>query len=389
MPQRLTLDDRTLLAATGAAALALVALAVVLGGSASGPDVPTTYSTSSSGSRALYQLLEASHYSVGRWERPLGDLPNGSGVTLIVAEPENNPTADDRKALERFVGEGGRVIATGLSGPFFLPTRRVSADPVAGLTWKHIPSSAPSLETRAAPNITLAPRAYWDDDAFGVALYRDGDKTRVAKYGIGAGEVTWWAAPTPITNAGVSQPGNLEFVLASLGDGHRQILWDEYVHGHRQAVPGSFISSPLGWLGGQLALLTAVVLLTYSRRSGPIVAAPAASRLSSIEFVRTLSALYRRAGAASIAVDIAYQQFRHRLTQRLGIAGTTSTDELQRAARSRWPLDDHTFGALLQACDTARGDPALKASRALELTQSLWDCSRTLDQSRFSGKESA
>jgi hypothetical protein len=265
----------------------------------------------------------------------------------------------------------------------------VSADPVAGLTWKHIPSSAPSLETRAAPNITLAPRAYWDDDAFGVALYRDGDKTRVAKYGIGAGEVTWWAAPTPITNAGVSQPGNLEFVLASLGDGHRQILWDEYVHGHRQAVPGSFISSPLGWLGGQLALLTAVVLLTYSRRSGPIVAAPAASRLSSIEFVRTLSALYRRAGAASIAVDIAYQQFRHRLTQRLGIAGTTSTDELQRAARSRWPLDDHTFGALLQACDTARGDPALKASRALELTQSLWDCSRTLDQSRFSGKESA
>src|SRR5204862_288231 len=57
------------------------------------------------------------------------------------------------------------------------------------------------------------------------------------KYTVGKGEVIWWASSTPITNAGITQPGNLEFFLACLADPARPILRDEYFHGHRGAAP--------------------------------------------------------------------------------------------------------------------------------------------------------
>jgi hypothetical protein len=42
-------------------------------------------------------------------------------------------------------------------------------------------------------------------------LYGDGDRTVVVKYPFGRGEVLWWASATPLTNAGLKEPGNLEF----------------------------------------------------------------------------------------------------------------------------------------------------------------------------------
>jgi hypothetical protein len=245
------------------------------------------------------------------------------------------------------------------------------------------------LTTRAAPEITLAPRAYWRADALTVPLYGDDRKARVVEYRVGRGEVIWWASETPATNAGVREPGNLEFVLACVGDVHRRILWDEYVHGYRATLPASLIASPFKWAAAQLTLLAAAVLLTYSRRSGPIIAAQVEDRRSPLEFVRTLSALYQRAGAASIAVDIGYQRFRHALTRRLGMTSAASVDDLQRAVRDRWHLDDRAFGDLLRACESARDDPRLPVGVALDLTHALWDYSRTLDLFRRSGKESA
>ena len=387
MPRSVTLDDRTLLGAAGGVSVLLIGLTLALGRTAYAPEVPTTYSAGLGGSKALYQLLEASHYTVGRWERPLRDLPRAAGTTLILAEPEGNPTMDDRQALERFIAQGGRVIATGVSGAFFLPEHRQVPDPIGGLTWKRIPSRSPASITRAAADITLAPQAYWALDSSALALYGDDDKVRVVKYAIGRGEVIWWASATPVTNAGAREPGNLEFVLACVGDRHQLILWDEYVHGYRETVSASLIASPFRWVAGQLALLVAAVLLTYSRRSGPIVAAEVQSRLSPLEFVRTLGALYQRAGAAPVAVDIAYQQFRHRLTQRLGLSGTASADVLQRAVRDRWRHDDRALGELLLACDAARREPGLPEGEALGLTGSLWDYTRKLDLVRASARE--
>jgi hypothetical protein len=394
MSGSLTVGDRKLLLAAGAASLLLVALTVTLspaGGNTT--ESPTTYSAASGGAKAVYLLLGAAGYPVTRWEQSPRDLPVDANATLILAEPESAPTIDERSALRQFIERGGRVIATGASGAFFLPDHQVAPDPIAGMTWKRISSRSPSFITRAAPDITLAPQAYWETDVSVLPLYGDGDdvpKARVIKTDLGRGEVIWWASATPLTNAGVREPGNLEFVLACIGDAHRQILWDEYFHGHHRSLAASLIDTRFKWIGLPIALAATAVLLTYSRRSGPIIAPAAESRLSPLEFVRTLGFLYQRAGAASVAVDISYERFRYRLARRLGITSRASADELERAVRARANLaDDPAFGDLLRECESAREDPRLRPAAALMLTRSLYDYAVKLDLFRATRKERA
>lgn len=387
MPVPLSPGDRRLFLGAG------VVLAVLVGGSAlltegagNIMESPSSYSVASGGAKAAYRLLTDSGYRVERWEQPLTGLPNGQGTTLILAEPESAPTRDERAAVLQFVEQGGTLIATGMSGSLFLPERHVASDPVAGLTWQRVPAKAPTAITRAAPEITIAPRTYWESEAFSITLYGSGDRDRVIEYPYRGGRVMWWAAATPLTNAGIREPGNLEFVLASLGDPERRVLWDESFHGFRRSSAPPIGMWPLTGLAAQAVLFAAAILLTYSRRSGPLVPSVVDRRLSPLEFVRTLGSLYQRAGAASVAVDAAYQRFAFALGRRVGLTGRTSAEDLERAVRDRWKVDGD-FGDVLRACERARTDPDLPASEALKLTRSLNDYAAALSLFGGAGKE--
>jgi len=381
MPDGLTRGDRKLLAIAGGVSFVVIALGVVLSfqvGDAS--ENPTTYSVGSNGTKAAYLLLVRSGYHVRRWEESMLDLPAGEAGTFILAEPQGAPTPEERSALAGFIEEGGRVIATGTAAAFFLsghsePGGHMYAipDPIAGLTWERIPSISLSSITRAASEITLAPQAYWYPESSAMKLYGGVEKPRVVKYARGKGEVIWWASATPLTNAGLREPGNLEFFFACLGDAQRPVFWDEYFHGHRRAEAAARRRSRFTWIGAQLALIVAATLFTYSRRSGPVVVPKSESRLSPLEFVRTLGAVYDRAGAASIAVDIGYERFRYQLTQRLGIAAGSSADQIDRAARTRWNFEGSALCDLLRACEAARKDPHVSSDAAVVLSGSLAD----------------
>lgn len=193
----------------------------------------------------------------------------------------------------------------------------------------------------------------------------------VVKYPYGRGEVLWWGAATPLTNAGLKEAGNLEFFLASLGDTKTPILWDEYVHGYRENLGSTFGHSPVKWLLLQLGLLGLAVVATFSRRSGPITAPVTDVRLSPLEFVQTLGGLYENAGTASVAVDISYQRFRYWLTRRLGVANNLPINELEAAVRDRLAPNDGHFAAILRRCESAKSDPYLSEPEALHLVQEL------------------
>jgi hypothetical protein len=350
----------------------LIAAALLFGsGEQSQAEFPSTYSTASGGAKAAYLLLSDSGYKVQRWEKPLSDLPRATARTLIVAEPNEAPTREERERLKTFISEGGHVIATGMFAGTFLPENDSTPDLLAALTWKKASALSPSHITRAAPQIMLSPRAYWRSFSAAYPLYGDGDRTVVVKYPFGRGEVLWWASATPLTNAGLKEPGNLEFFLACLGGQKNEILWDEYIHGYRQTLAASIAHSPAKWLFLQLVLLAIAVVATFSRRSGPTFVPASVVRLSPIEFVQTLGGLYQRAGTASVAVDICYRRFRFWLTKRLGIAANTSAEELASAIRGRWSLDDDHFIATMKQCESASTDPFLQAPVALHLVQEL------------------
>jgi hypothetical protein len=373
MPGGLSSADRRLFLGAGVLfAVLVLASAILTGGSGDTSDVPSTYSVGSGGSKAAYLVAESLGYRVERWEQSVRDLPPGRGATLILADPESAPVPDERRAVFRFVEEGGTVIATGVAGSFFLPDRRVAPDEVAGITWQRQPALSPSAITRAAPGITLAPMAYWSSDGFTIPLYGTADRPRVVEYPYREGRVIWLAAATPFTNAGLREQGNVEFLLACLGPADRRILWDESFHGHRRAAGASVTRRPLAGLGVQLGLLAVAVALTFSRRSGPIVPSRVERRLSPLEFVRTLGSLYQRAGATSVTVDVAYRRFLFALTRRLGLAIETPIEEIDHAVRGRWQVDRH-FAEILRACEAARTDAGLPAAEALRLNRALHD----------------
>jgi hypothetical protein len=370
MPLKIDPRDRKLLLGSAVVFILLIAGAVIFGGDAGQKqEAPTSYSTASGGAKGAYLLLGQSGYNVQRWEKPLVDLPKTA--TVILADPMEAPTRQERESLKNFLSGGGRIIATGMFSGTFLPENDSVPDMLLGMTSKRVSAVSPSAITRAAPEITIAPQARWPSYSAAYSLYGDGDEIVVVKYHYGRGEVLWWAAATPLTNAGLKEPGNLEFLLASLGDTKAPILWDEYIHGYREDLGSSVAHSPVKWLLLQLALLGLAVVATFSRRSGPLSAPVTDVRLSPLEFVQTLGGLYENAGTASVAVDICYQRFRYWLTRRLGVAYNISINDLESAVRDRFALKDEHFGAILRRCESAKADPYLDEPEALHLVQEL------------------
>lgn len=371
MPLKLDPGDRKLLLAAGCVFVLLIAGAAIFGvAPGQNADVPSSYSTASGGAKAAYLLLLQAGYKAERWEKPLDQLPLTKN-TLIVAEPISAPTREEKERTRLFVMQGGRIIAAGMSAGTYLPENDSFPDPLGAATSKTASASSPSPITRAAPEIVLAPEAGWRSGSTAYPLYHSEDQTLVVKYSYGKGEVFWWASATPLTNAGLKEHGNLEFFLASIGNGSGEILWDEYIHGYRETLGSSIAHSPVKWLALQLALLGLAIVATFSRRSGPVSAPARDVRLSPLEFVHTLGGLYERAGTASVAVDIYYQRFRYWLTRRLGLGSNASLDDLESAVRARWALHDDHFAATLRRCESVKNDPYLQGPEALHLVQEL------------------
>jgi len=371
MPLTMDPRDRKLLIGAAVVFVLLIAAAAIFGGDAGRKlQIPSSYSTASGGAKAAYLLLSGAGYKVERWEKPLNQLPSNA-ATLILAEPNEAPTREERERLQAFISAGGRVIAAGMFAGTFLPENDSLPEFVSGMTWKKVPVVAPSEITRAAPEIVLAPESRWRDDSPAYALYGDEDQTLVVKYPYGRGEVLWWASATPLTNAGLKEKGNLEFFLACVAASKNGILWDEYIHGYRETLALSIAHSSVKWVMLQLGLLALAVLATFSRRSGPVCQPAADVRLSPLEFVQTLGDLYEHGATASVAVDICYQRFRYWLTRRLGLAYNVSINDLETAVRERWSLSDDHFAAILRRCESAKTDPYLQGPEALHLVQEL------------------
>jgi hypothetical protein len=377
MPLQLTRTDRKILITSACVLVALIAAALLLArGTDSDNDIPSAHSTASGGCKAAYLLLQESGYHVETWEQPLRDLPEGNGKTLIILQPATFPAQEERQKLQSFLETGGQLIAAGRFAGFYLPRNESIPDPARGPLWQQYSALSLSPITHLAPKVTMGPQAYWRPDSSAVGLYGETDKPVVVEYKIGEGRVLWLADPTPLTNAGLKQPDNMEFLLAAVGaPGQNQILWDEFVHGYERAAPAGKGSRMAEWIGLQLALFAIAILLTYSRRSGPVWIPEAEARLSPLEFVRTLGGLYEHAGAGGVAVDISHQRFRYLLTRRLGLSINSSVDDLSRTVRDRGVLPDTDFAKTLSECESCRYDPNVPPSTALRLVQDLFDYS--------------
>ena len=329
--------------------------------------IPSIYASGSGGARAAYLLLRDLHFDVRAWEEPPTALPTTPAV-LILAEPSEPPSNKDVASLRKFVDAGGRILFCGAAIPKFFPEVEVS-DPVEGIEWKEFSANLPSATTHDADKVIIRPEVYWKTPSDSqLALYGSQDSAGVVSWQIGKGEVLWWAGATPLTNAGITKSGNLNLFLNSIGAG-QPIYWDEYFHGQRVSLFSYVEKTPVVWAGVQILLVAVILLFTFSRRSGPIVMPGSVSRLSPLEFVDTMGALYQHAGASSIPVDVSRRHLRLGLTRRLGLPSLTPDADLARVAAERLGFDGASLAETLNRASQAASAPKLHTREALAVVQ--------------------
>jgi hypothetical protein len=123
----------------------------------------------------------------------------------------------------------------------------------------------------------------------------------------------------------------------------------------------------LGLLG-----LGVLIVLSFSRRSGPVRDLPGPARATPIEFLEALGSLYRKAGAGSTAVSVAWERFRRQSLRLCGQRGNQmGAAELAMVIRRRFPDASASLEADLAACEDAAWGETVSAEAALKLIQAL------------------
>lgn len=373
MQIKLDKSDRRLLMWTGLILLPLVVVLALFADNERDSGVPSTYSSMSSGAKAAYLYLKEEGYNVDRWENPPDELPRDAHNTvLVLASPGGVPTSIEKNALQMFLNRGGRILITGYSASWFLPKTDIVMESLPGAVWKDYEPQIVSPLARAG-TIKMSPTAHWGDAGSGLLVhYAHEGKGIVVSYALGDGEVIWWAANQPLTNAGIRQAGNLTLLLNSLGGSKdTRILWDEYFHSLHFSSTSAMWVPPLKYGFWQCLLVFVALFLTFGRRNAPVRRAAEPSRLSPLEFVHTLGNLYRRADATRTALEVPYNRFRALLIKRLGLRNDVSSSELLEAARKKLGYRDPDFEETLKQTLNGLNDPEIKEVMVLELVQRL------------------
>jgi len=384
MPASLDRTDRSILIGAGILVLVLAFATALLTPPRSGgrTGFPSSYSTSWDGAKAAYLLLSELGYDVKRWDRAPTELGDGAeDQILILANPLQPPTSEDIAALRRFLDGGGRIVATGENVAEFLPggQKFAESDDAEGET--QFPALLPSPLTSGAPEISMAPPSDWHSGKVDqVAVYGNSDTAAVVTYAVGKGTIVWWGSPSPLTNRGIKEPGNLALLLNSIGGTKgKQILWDEYFHGARGDFWSYMAKTPLPWVFAQLGLLLVFILVTYSRRYGTIRMPGKVSRLSPLEFVDTLGDLYTSGHAGSAAVRVAYQRLRFQLTRQLGLTSNATVAELARMGSRTLGWEEQPLLGTLARADRSSRTLDLSDAEALEIVRDLYDYTARLE----------
>ena len=368
--------DRSLLAAC-AACVVLLALVIALVAPAAAKDdpVPSSYSTGAHGALAAYLLLQRSGYRVERWTAPFQDLTRAADAhtTVLIADPLLDAAPEARDSVKKLLAQGARVIVTGFSGGSLAPETQITLNP--------LPGSVPCLAQAngfaplaASGTVRIAAEAFWKQaDPRQHADYFCFGQPVVVTYPYARGEVIWWASAAPLENGLIEKAGNLSLLLNSIGPrAATRVIWDESLHGEQPGLWSYAGGTPVPLLWAQLALVGALLVFSFSRRSGPLRPDPVVSRAAPLEFTRSLGALYRKAGAGSLAVSVAYAGFRSELAGEAGVPLEADADQAAALAAPRLGIAAAELAATLQAAAEARSAPSMSEKTALGLVQLLY-----------------
>jgi hypothetical protein len=319
-------------------ALAVVALLVIVnvalrllgtltGGTPGGPR-SSSYATSAHGDAAYAELLGKTEHAVDQVrELPHSSLPNG-GATVFLLDPPGVRTTD-LQALRRFVGDGGRLVAAGLSHDAM--HELVSRVPERALGSPRVRVDGLQVETDGA--------AAWRGEGL------------VATRRVGSGTVELLADSSPLQNRLLGSADNAAFGLALAGPPSRPVEFLESYHGYGTGSGLSALSLAWKLLLGGLGVAALVYMVARGRRFGPPEEEGRSLAPPRREYVDALAAVVARSKRRDAAVGPVRREARDAVLRRASLPPDVEDDAVRVAAR-RLGLADEETDALLQPART-------------------------------------
>jgi hypothetical protein len=322
-------DMRMLLWLTGAAVLLILIVSFLIPKHENNDPRPRTDNNGSAGAKAAFLLLPKLGYKVGVWDSPEEELErvDASKTTLVLAsvyvDPKQvQPTAE---AVKRFLERGGRVLVTG--NPVLLPNGKSTAAAANHPDLCYTTAEGQGVLAQAG-QVSMRDEGAWDEheSKLGPALHveqRCDDDAVVVSYAVGKGEAIWWSSSLPLSYSGLHDDASLRLLLASVGEPGRTVLFDEFAHGREIGLWDSAKGLPIKWLLAQFVLIALLLILSFSRRSGPLRMPVSVPRTSPVEFATSMGHLYERAGATNAATGTARRRLLRFLQAECGVARVT------------------------------------------------------------------
>lgn len=386
--------ERKLVIGAGVLLVILVAASVLVSPpeNANGTGGASSYSADWSGTKAGYLFLQGMGYRVERWETQPPELLDEEGeenTVLILADPVQTPSGEDKRAIRMFLESGGTVVATGPSAAKFLPDAQTfeAGDKFANYQEFHPVAISPLMS--GAQNIRMTAPLRWKPSGKSeMVVYGNEETAVVVTISVGKGKVIWWADSFPLSNGGLREVNNAQLLLNSVGpaDG-RQIYWDEYFHGVESSFWSYLVKTPTPWGMVQIAIVFVAVLLTFSRRTGPIRIPQNTSKLPPLEFVETLGDLYQEAHAGTTAVRIMYERLRFQMMRSLGVPVNASAKELTQSVSESLRWDRAAFASLVEKSEQAKRGVPMEEKDCLALVKQLYVYSQKLEPAKRPVKE--
>lgn len=306
--------------------------------------VSSSFNADPLGTKAFYTLLgERLGFNVRRLTVPLDRMPRNAKV-LIVVQPgaaevglpmmQQMPIGDqEAAAVEKWVRRGGTLIL-------------------------------------AASDLEQMP----------------GTLTRTGR--LGSGHVYAYRSINRITNRGMRKPENaveMARIVARHASRRDPIFFDEYHHGFGQsrnlwAMTGPRVKRSLAIFAAALAL----AVYGQGRRFGAVRALPESdARRPAIEFVEAVGRLYRRAGAADVALQITIDSFLQRLQARLAVGDVLSPSLTSIVAASAGQEAARTLERCLAVRSRLSAGYRPSEQELLSITRDLQQMEKELRLGRF------
>jgi hypothetical protein len=307
--------------------VALRFLGTLTGGTPGGPR-SSSYATSAHGDAAYAELLGKTGHAVDQVRQLPHSSPPSAGATVFLLDPTAVETAD-LAALRRFLGNGGKLVATGLSRASM--HELVSRVPERALGSRRLPMEGLQVETEGA--------AVWRGEGL------------VATRRVGSGTVELLADSSPLQNRLLGSADNAAFGLALAGPHSRPVEFLESYHGYGT---GSGLSAlPLAWklLLGGLGLAALVYMVARGRRFGPPEEEGRSLAPPRREYVDSLAAVIARSKRRDAAVGPVQREARDAVLRRASLPPDVDS-HVVRVAAKRLGLADEDAEALLRPPQT-------------------------------------